>query len=82
MTDPVLYTQLVRTPSYVKNSDLRRSFIDMGFSIRTYFLPQGSASTLYFYVDYTSVGHITLWLLRYGATYPDVVFSEIVYADE
>lgn len=82
MTEPVYYTQMVRTPSYSKNAQLRRSFTDMGFSIRTYFLPQGSASNLNFYVDYTSIGLVTLWMLRHGATYPDVVFTEVVYADE
>jgi len=81
MTEPVYYTKLVRTKIIFKDDELRRSFIDMGFSVRTYFLPSGNASRYLFYIDYTSVGHVTLWLLRHGNTYPDVVFTEVVYAD-
>jgi hypothetical protein len=79
MTEPELYTQLVRVTQVSSILPICDSFISMGFSVRPYFTDSGVVSRWRFYVDYTSAGRVDLWYLKYGSVYPGVVFTEVVY---
>lgn len=57
---------------------VRDSFVQTGFSIRPYFLDSGTESLTRFYIDYTSAGLLTVWMIRYGMLYNDVLFTPVV----
>lgn len=57
---------------------VRDSFVQTGFSVRPYFLDTGGESLTRFYIDYTSAGLLTVWLIRYGMLYPTVEFNPVM----
>ena len=79
MSEPELYTQLVRVTEASSVLGVCDSFISMGFNVRPYFTDRGTISLWRFHVDYTSAGRLNLWYLKYGSVYPGVVFTEVVY---
>jgi hypothetical protein len=78
--DTVYYTQLVTAmlPSPIRIS-LRESFQLLGFSVRPYINDSGFTSSVKFYVDYDRPSLLTLWELKYGSEFPDLVMREVVY---